>query len=452
MKQYRTHAACLIMVMLMYCAQALAQNEFLPQTVINQAMFKHIPNEFIRNGDSLVSLNIIGDRVYLDDDIYLGDTSMFKQYQLFKEMPRGVAFSSSTNDNLLVSTRWPNAVIPFRISSDFSDSEERTIRKAMNHIMSKTHVCFIPRTDHANYIRFKKVSVSELGFTGGQSHLGMWPYGPQDLSISRSDFGQGLVVHELCHAIGFIHEQNRSDRDEYVKIMYENIKDGMASQFYHVPFTSTNQTSYDYYSIMHYRPKDFSRNGEPVIVKLRNPEDQDFGRSDTLTRRDILGINRVYPSEKHCASIPLNGPILAREELRLNETIHVYVYAKNAHNFIDVFVRAGQRFRFTVSSSDYWYNKSGTPWEDKVNANGRANDAGQSLSRHSSCKIMALIGEVFSENNNILAYAGKFFRIGTSRTWTAPKTGYLQLFANDILAGGYSDNSGKVKVTIKRIR
>ena len=41
-----------------------------------------------------------------------------------------------------------------------------------------------------------------------------------------SIFFKGTVLHEMLHAMGFYHEQSRTDRDQYVKIHLENVQSG----------------------------------------------------------------------------------------------------------------------------------------------------------------------------------------------------------------------------------
>lgn len=58
---------------------------------------------------------------------------------------------------------------------------------------------------------------SFLGQTGGSQTLSLQTPGCM---------WSGVAAHELMHALGFVHEQSRSDRDQYVTIMWKNIMPG----------------------------------------------------------------------------------------------------------------------------------------------------------------------------------------------------------------------------------
>jgi hypothetical protein len=43
----------------------------------------------------------------------------------------------------------------------------------------------------------------------------------------------GTIIHELLHALGFYHQQSATERDDYVRINWNNIEPGNVSVFTH---------------------------------------------------------------------------------------------------------------------------------------------------------------------------------------------------------------------------
>ena len=63
-----------------------------------------------------------------------------------------------------------------------------------------------------------------------------------------------MVTHEIGHALGMYHEHSRSDRDNYVQVIYDNIQTGKEDNFNSFP-TNNYGVPYDFYSMMHYSSK-----------------------------------------------------------------------------------------------------------------------------------------------------------------------------------------------------
>ena len=107
--------------------------------------------------------------------------------------------------------------------------------------------------------------------------------GNQGISLSSTCVTRGIVLHELGHAIGFYHEQNRPDRDDYVTI---------ANTYYHnnsINYRKLTEeeidslgVGYDYNSIMHYDNIDAL---DPEIIT---------GEAEELSPLDILQTNKLY--------------------------------------------------------------------------------------------------------------------------------------------------------------
>ena len=61
-------------------------------------------------------------------------------------------------------------------------------------------------------------------------------------------------MHEFGHALGLWHEQMRFDRDQYIKVLYQNLG-FYQGQYQRVDETVSHGVPYDYGSVMHYSPR-----------------------------------------------------------------------------------------------------------------------------------------------------------------------------------------------------
>ncbi|XP_071753514.2 high choriolytic enzyme 1-like [Centroberyx gerrardi] len=176
--------------------------------------------------------------------------------------------------------------IPFTMSGVFSSWDKQKIDRAMKSFHSSTCIRFVPRTNQRDFISIENRDgcFSSLGKTGGM----------QVLSLNKQGcLYHGIIQHEINHALGFQHEQTRSDRDQYVRINWENIDPRMAYNF-HRQRTNNLGTPYDYSSIMHYGRTAFSvQYGRDSITPIPNPRVQ-IGQRQGMSRIDIQRINRLY--------------------------------------------------------------------------------------------------------------------------------------------------------------
>ena len=119
--------------------------------------------------------------------------------------------------------------------------------------------------------------------------------GMQLVSLGVGCVYVGISQHELMHVVGFWHEQSRFDRDEYIRINWDNIEPGMEYNFDKYSWNDIQNldVAYDYGSVMHYGTHAFARGYGPTISP-RNSSATIIGQRHGLSPLDIEKINRLY--------------------------------------------------------------------------------------------------------------------------------------------------------------
>ncbi|XP_019738360.1 bone morphogenetic protein 1-like isoform X1 [Hippocampus comes] len=188
---------------------------------------------------------------------------------------------------------WPDSLIPYVISGNFSGSQRAIFRQAMRHWEKHTCVTFMERTTEESYIVFTYRPC------GCCSYVGRRGGGPQAISIGKNCDKFGIVVHELGHVIGFWHEHTRPDRDEHVSINRDNIQQGQEYNFLKMEPGEVDSLGevYDFGSVMHYAKNTFSRRVFLDTILPRydvNGVRPSIGQRLKLSKGDITQAQKLY--------------------------------------------------------------------------------------------------------------------------------------------------------------
>jgi len=204
------------------------------------------------------------------------------------------------------SKRWPNGVVPYQIDNSYSSASRNAITSAMAEmkklaaVSGKTCIQFVPRSNQRNYIYIHPGGgcSSWVGVSGGM----------QKVSLGRGCVYKGTIQHELLHALGFWHEQSRTDRDKYVDIFWNNIASNMRFNFNIEKGSRTLGTPYDYDSVMHYGPYSFSTNRQATIL----PKDRSkkIGNRNGMSANDIRKLRILYKCGSGTEPVVTQPPVV----------------------------------------------------------------------------------------------------------------------------------------------
>ncbi len=247
-----------------------------------------LPSGMFRAGNKVESTRIQMDRkkfglVYVDiqftdldgQAVYEGDIVLGKANDV-----RGVNDPGEKGIGIIgPEYRWPGGKVPFVTEEALAPR----VTAAIAHWQENTPFSFKLRTNETDYLSFKRLNGcwSQVGRRGGE----------QEISLGTG-CGIGAAVHEIGHALGLWHEQSRSDRDNFIEIIRENIIPSQLHNFDMHAQDGEDLGLYDYGSIMHYPATAFSVNGG---VTIRAKGGAEIGQRNGLSKGDIAAMKLMYP-------------------------------------------------------------------------------------------------------------------------------------------------------------
>jgi hypothetical protein len=251
-----------------------------------------------------------------DGDRYLfgGDVIINKdQTELINSLQSNNNGLSKTAVSAINVYTWPKGVIRYTLSG-FNANETKVILSVMTDIQNACGVTYVQMPKDSPYVYvIKKIKSSSIG---GESTAG-WGSGP------HCNLGQivwGTIAHEFIHGLGFYHEHQRPDRNQYINILYSNITsqyqyafNALTSPIEYLEGTNFSnrivlwkgtKVPYDYQSIMHYPGNAFSRNGQPTIMS--KGKSVTLSQTKCLTSYDKAKLLELYPFK----NVPNKKPVV----------------------------------------------------------------------------------------------------------------------------------------------
>ncbi|HEX9048000.1 MAG TPA: M12 family metallopeptidase [Verrucomicrobiae bacterium] len=148
---------------------------------------------------------------------------------------------------------WPGGIVPYDISKLTPAQQALALRAMQRWMDTGANIQFVPRTNQVEYVNF----TGNMNAGNNTSHVGFKKGERTDINITSFWWRdvEWMPTHELGHVLGFFHEHQRWDRDQFITVHYDHIKPGRAHDYDWIARTNwlVPSVPYDYRSIMHYR-------------------------------------------------------------------------------------------------------------------------------------------------------------------------------------------------------
>jgi len=183
--------------------------------------------------------------------------------------------------------KWTDGIVYYKFHDNVDEDSKDVIVDCMMDFEDFSSLQFIEDNSKKYFVTIKISTRSRNCIT----NIGMYK---STLELINTQSNK-TIKHELGHAIGLHHEHQREDRNKYVKILWDNIKESKYRNFAIVKddLIPENLFEYDKKSIMHYSPFAFSINGKDTIKSIDGAFYDFFGVA--VTDIDIQKIQHLYP-------------------------------------------------------------------------------------------------------------------------------------------------------------
>ncbi|WKY09012.1 hypothetical protein Q1695_001848 [Nippostrongylus brasiliensis] len=247
-------------------------------------------------GDNIDEINL---NAGVGEAFYQGDIALTREQA--DEIVEGITDDGrpkrqAFRDKRYPKTIWPNRKVPYFFDESASQTVRSVFGKAAKLWAKDTCLDIYQDNAAAESIRVFKEE-------------GCWSYvgktrGKQNLSLGHGCESIGTAAHELGHALGFFHTHSRHDRNNYIDVLKNNIKEDWWDQFT-LESKETNDNydlPYDYGSLMQYGATSASKDKQKKLlsmIPLDNEYTETLG-SPFISFIDLLMMNRHYNCTGNC--------------------------------------------------------------------------------------------------------------------------------------------------------
>ena len=189
-----------------------------------------------------------------------------------------------------MSCRWPNSIVYYSISPLLNAAQRTAVMRAIDEWNSRTMLEFRPTTfrrDRIEFVPGRNRCQSPVGRQGGVQKI--------ECSFTNSS----AFIHEIGHSVGLYHEHQRPERNEFVTIHIDNIREDRKHNF-EIKIGENAYGDYDPTSIMHYDDAPFSADWlkDPTSPAITAKPGKVIAPSRVLSNMDIRTVELLYGRDK----------------------------------------------------------------------------------------------------------------------------------------------------------